>query len=73
MSPDKIKEVGLALGLNYTNLLKMNTVDMIHAWLQKTDNVLGQSGEPTVQSLITALESSDLMGTVDVVRSKFIT
>ena len=75
MSKDKIIEVGLALGLLYPNLTKMSTLphDMIEAWLQQRDNVGSVSGPPTVQSLIEALQSSDLAGTVEVVRSKFMT
>ena len=73
LSRDKIIDVGLALGLLYPNLLKMTMLpeDMIQAWLERRDNVLSFNGEPTVQSLITALESCGLVGTVDIVRSKF--
>ena len=75
LSQDKIIEVGLALGLLYPSLRKMTMLpeDMIQAWLEKRDKVLSFSGEPTMQSLIIALESSRLAGTVDIVRSKFIT
>ena len=69
----KIIEVGVALGLRYTNLLQMTTLDMIQAWLEQRDDVLKLSGPPTAQSLIKALESSGLAGNVNIVRSKFST
>ena len=75
LSRQKIIDVGLALGLLFPNLRKMTMLpeEMIQAWLEKRDNVLIQSGEPTVQSLITALDGSGLAGTAGTVRSKFIT
>lgn len=75
LSRDQIIEVGLALGLLYPNLTKMSILplDMIYAWLQRSDNVLKMSGEPTVESLLKALYNSNLGGTADIVKSKFIT
>lgn len=73
LTTGQIKEVGLALGLLYPNLQKMSTLpeDMIQAWLQKSDEVLTKSGEPTVESLLKALHSSNMSGTADIVKSKF--
>ena len=73
LNRDKIIEVGLALGLLYPSLTKMSMLphDMIQAWLQERDNVLTMSGQPTVQSLLAALHSSDLPGTAEQVKAKF--
>lgn len=51
-------ELGLKLGLYYPTLEKMNDVptEMVAAWLNRQDNVLGQSGEPTWRGLADALE-----------------
>ena len=68
---DKTIEAGLALGLLYPNLIKMSKLpeDMVSAWFQGMDNV--DKGQPTVEKLIQALETSNLKGTADTVRSKF--
>ena len=70
---ESIINVGLALGLDYIPLNEMKRCphDMVLAWLQQKDNVKEQTGEPTAQSLIQALEESDLTGTADIVKSKF--
>ena len=61
MENTKILKLGMALGLNYTKLKnKMNfdtfRLDMIHAWLQKEDNV----GNPTWRTLVNVLNSKEV-------------
>ena len=71
---ESIIKVGLALGLYFPTLTEMQKLyrhDMVSAWLQQKDNVKGKTGEPTAQSLVQALEESDLTGTADIVKSKF--
>lgn len=66
-----IIKVGLALGLHLPNLDNMKQLpeDMVHAWLQRMDNV---DKDPTVEGLIQALEESGLAGTAKTVRSKLL-
>ena len=70
---DDIIEVGLSLGLYYPRLNGMlrSPHDMISAWLQQKDNVIGKTGEPTAQKLIQALKEVQLTGIADDVESKF--
>ena len=71
---DEIIGLGLSLGLYYASLVKMKTMpkDMIHAWLLQVDNVTQQSGVPTTDTLIKALESRNLSGPANLVKSSFI-
>ena len=75
MDRESIVKVGLALGLYYTPTLKemqkLYCHDMVSAWLQQKDNVKEKTGEPTAQSLVQALEESDLTGTADIVKLNF--
>ena len=73
MDEKGIKDVGLALGLYFPTLEKMTQYphDMVSAWLQQKDNVKEKTGEPTAQSLIQALEESQLTGTADIVKFYF--
>lgn len=71
---DDIIGLGLSLGLYYPSLVKMQMLphDMVHAWLLRMDNVPKQSGTPTTQTLIQALESQGLSGHTEKVKSSFI-
>lgn len=74
--PEKdIKRLGLSLGLYFSTLEKMTMLpeDMVHAWLMRMDDVTEKSGIPTAESLIQALESKNLSGTAETVKSNFIT
>ena len=53
-----LKKLGGALGLSYPKLRNMEHLceDMVAAWLNKEDKVMEQSGEPSWNSLKTALE-----------------
>ena len=51
-------KLGQALGLSYITLETMKNVpeEMVAAWLNRRDNVLSKSGEPTWAKLIEALK-----------------
>lgn len=57
--------VGEALGLGYPTLEKMTKLreEMVAAWLNRQDNVLKNSGEPTWSSLADALDKIGQTGT----------
>ena len=71
LSPQHIHELGLALGLQYPNLQKMNNIphDMIAAWLRQEDMV--PQNPPTWQALASALESIGQTGTALLVKSSY--
>ena len=71
MTRDDIIEVGLALGLLFPNLKRMEKLphDMVEAWLQQKDD----AKPPTTETLIQALLGSDLKGTADIVKIKIHT
>ena len=56
-------KVGVMLGLSHSRLLKMDSStflkDMVHAWLQREDDVVQWSGPPTWDSLAKALKGFD--------------
>ena len=54
LTPVEIGSVGTALGLEYSRLMNLESLDgMVHAWLRRDDN----AKDPTWHSLVTALES----------------
>ena len=57
LSKRDLRQLGGALGLSYPKLRKMDSLleEMVCAWLNKEDNVLKQSGEPSWRSLKSAL------------------
>ena len=59
--------LGEALGLSYPKLKRMKLLcgDVVAAWLNKEDNVSRQSGEPSWESLRTALKSIGQTGLAD--------
>ena len=70
-TPD-IQRLGGALGLSYTNLRKMNILfpdEMVAAWLNRQDDVLKHSGEPTWSTLEDALRKIGQTGLAEDVRS----
>ena len=71
---DDIIGLGLSLGLYYPTLVKMQMLphDMVHAWLLRMDNVPKQSGTPTTDTLIRALDTQGLAGQAENVKSSFI-
>ena len=56
--------LGGALGLYYPHLRRMNPFleELVAAWLNRRDNVLSASGDPTWVSLIKALQDIDQPG-----------
>lgn len=61
MEKNQIHELGLVLGLSYTNLKKMDSSstflnDVIAAWLRQEDWVNKMCGEPSWMVLINALK-----------------
>ena len=60
---DQIRAVGVALGLAYSSLRRMNTPgEMVVAWLNRQDLVMQASGQPTWQSLVNALRKQGQEG-----------
>ena len=72
LDTEKLRDLGGALGLSYPNLKRMNAIldDMSAAWLNKEDNVLEKSGEPTWNRLVEALEKIGQMGVAEEIRNK---
>ena len=68
----KLRDLGGALGLSYPNLKRMNAIldDMTAAWLNKEDNVLEKSGEPTWNRLVKALEKIGQKGVADGIKNE---
>ena len=64
LSQDDVIELGEALGLYYTHLRKMDRLlkDMVAAWLNREDNVLSASGDPSWATLIKALRDINQPG-----------
>ena len=64
LSKDDLIELGEVLGLFYPHLRKMDHLlkDMVAAWLNREDNVLTASGDPTWASLIKALQDINQPG-----------
>ena len=61
---DELIGVGGALGLYYPHLRRMNPLleEMVAAWLNREDNVLSASGDPSWASLIKALQDINQPG-----------
>ena len=62
-----LKKLGEALGLSYPKLRNMEPLcdEMVAAWLNKEDEVMEQSGEPSWNSLKTALRKIGQTGLAD--------
>lgn len=70
---DELTDLGLALGLEYGNMKRMSPNksfirEMLASWLNKEDNVMTASGEPSWNSLVKALEDIDQHGTAQKIR-----
>lgn len=72
--PDKLVDLGGALGLHYPKLRRMinNSIldDMTAAWLNKEDNVLAKSGEPTWNRLLKGLEKIGQVGVAEDIKNR---
>ena len=71
-SPNVHKSLGGALGLLYPTLQKMTTFpdDVVAAWLNRQDEVLQHSGEPTWSTLEDALRKIGQTGLAEDVKDK---
>ena len=73
---EELVTIGLILGLRYPRLKKMSSDcllnDMVHAWLRRDDDVIEGSGEPTLESLINALQACGHTGVVADIRKQGI-
>ena len=61
LRPENLIALGIALGLSYPTILRMGSGDdflnrIVAAWLNRQDNVLKYSGEPTWRVLADKLE-----------------
>ena len=70
LNNEQLRELGTALGLDYANLKRMNTLpgDMVDDWLKGMDSVLKKSGPPSWTSLIKALENIGQEGVASTIR-----
>ena len=64
LSKEDLIGAGGALGLYYPHLRRMSPLldEMVAAWLNREDNVLTASGEPSWASLIKALQDTNQPG-----------
>ena len=66
LSNDRLKTIGMYLGLRYVHLKKMKEDcmldDMLDSWLREDDDVTETSGSPSWQSLVKALEEAGCKG-----------
>ena len=70
VSPD-VRRLGLVLGLLYPTLEPMMSLDqMVAAWLNRQDDVLSRSGEPTWSRLADALREIGQTGLAEDIKRK---
>lgn len=71
-SPDVHRRLGGALGLLYPTLQKMSSLpdEVVAAWLNREDEVLQKSGEPTWSTLEDALRKIGQNGLAEDVKGK---
>ena len=71
-SPDVHRRLGGALGLLYPTLQRMSSFpdEMVAAWLNREDEVLQKSGEPTWSTLEDALRKIGQNGLAEDVKGK---
>ena len=72
MDTEQLRQLGLALGLHYPTLKKMDSMpdDLIHAWLLCRESVMSRSGEPTYNSLAKMLDEIGQCGLAQDVRKQ---
>ena len=71
---EQLTALGEALGLSYPKLKRMTNIldEMVAAWLNREDDVLNTSGEPTWRRLVEALEKIGQRGVAeDIKKEKF--
>ena len=69
----KLVDLGGALGLSHPKLKRMGIIldDMTTAWLNREDDVLSRSGEPTWKKLVDALEETGQRGIAEDIKKKW--
>ena len=71
LSEEDMIELGVALGLSYSNLTRMtSTMEIVTAWLNREDMVLIESGNPTWTTLADALDKIGQAGIAKDVRQR---
>ena len=74
LSNQELVNAGLRLGLRYPTLKRMSPEallnDVVHAWLRRDDDVVDASGEPSWESLSTALEDCGHCGIASDIKQK---
>ena len=67
----QLVDLGEALGLSYPKIMRMNDIlnDVSAAWLNREDQVLEESGEPTWDRLADALEQIGQLGVTEDIRN----
>ena len=73
LNNDQIRQVGLALGLNYAKMQRMSSLpsDMVAAWLGEEDDVT-MVGEPSWNGLSKALQEVGQTGLAKKVQDKHV-
>lgn len=76
LTKQNLIDVGVQLGLNYTNLTDLSGSEikneLIRMWLNQQDYVSKTSGIPTWRSLIEALEENGFGGTADKIKTSIV-
>ena len=71
----QLTELGGALGISYPKLRKMKDKDLLHelvaAWINRQDEVLKKSGEPTWNELMGKLKQIKQAGIAEDIRRKY--
>ena len=71
LSNEDMIELGVALGLSYSNLTRRtSTMEIVTAWLNREDMVLIESGIPTWTTLADALDKIDQAGIARDIRQR---
>ena len=71
LGPHQLTDLGGALGLSYPKMMRMPNIldDVSTAWLNREDQVLEKSGEPTWSRLVDALEKIGQRGIAEDIRN----
>ena len=71
LGPQQLTDLGGALGLSYPKVRRManSPDDVIAAWLDREDQVIEKSGEPTWSRLVDALEKIGQRGIAEEIRN----
>ena len=74
LGPRQVTVLGEALGISYTKLMKMEDClrlqEMVHAWINREDDVIRKCGEPTWNKLMAKLKDIGQSGIAEDIRGK---